>query len=807
MSAKRNQTSPRGRRPNEAEQAPQYARSLIEASLDPLVTISPDGQITDVNEATIKVTGVGRERLIGKDFADYFTEPGEAREGYQRVFSEGFVSDYPLTIRHKKGKLTDVLYNASVYKDTQGNVLGVFAAARDITVQKQAEADLQKAHSELELRVQERTVELAKSNEALQAEIAEHRRVAEAQARLTAILEATPDFVGISDLQGQAIYVNHAGREMLEIGAEEDASNLAIADLLAESVRALILNEAIPEAIRKGAWSGEGALLSRSGREIPVSHVLLGHRGPSGEVEFLSTIARDITERRRAEDAVRASERLLSLVYANVSDIIYYLSVEPDDRYRFLSINPAFFRATGLTESQVVGKLVKDVIPEPAHDLVLGNYKAAIRSKSTVSWEEVSVYPTGEKHGEVSVTPIFDEQGHCTHLIGAVHDITERVKAERATRESEEKFRTLSEKSPNMIFINQAGRVVYANEASEAIMGYSRAELTSSDFNFLTLIAPESVERVKQNFQRHTRGEDVPPQEYQLVTKDGRRIDGIQNMRLVQFEGKPAILGIVTDITERKRAEEEIHRLNEELEQRVITRTAQLEAANKELEAFSYSVSHDLRAPLRAIDGFSQALLEENAGQLDDAGQDYLRRVRAATQRMGTLIDDLLALSRVARVELRRENVALTELARAIVSELAERDPERRVEFVAEDDFNVDGDSRLLRVVLENLLGNAWKFTQERSKAKIELGQETKDGSPVFFVRDNGAGFDMAYVDKLFGAFQRLHPASEFPGTGVGLATVQRIIHRHGGRVWAEGKVDHGATFYFTIASKGDPDG
>jgi light-regulated signal transduction histidine kinase (bacteriophytochrome) len=174
---------------------------------------------------------------------------------------------------------------------------------------------------------------------------------------------------------------------------------------------------------------------------------------------------------------------------------------------------------------------------------------------------------------------------------------------------------------------------------------------------------------------------------------------------------------------------------------------------------------------------------------------------------MGTLIDDLLGLSRVARVELRREKVALTELGRAIVSELAERDPERRVEFVAEDDFSVDGDSRLLRVVLENLLSNAWKFTQERSQAKIEFGQEHQDGSPVFFVRDNGAGFDMAYVDKLFGAFQRLHPASEFPGTGVGLATVQRIIHRHGGRVWAEGKVDHGATFYFTVAPKGNSNG
>jgi len=243
------------------------------------------------------------------------------------------------------------------------------------------------------------------------------------------------------------------------------------------------------------------------------------------------------------------------------------------------------------------------------------------------------------------------------------------------------------------------------------------------------------------------------------------------------------------EVTARKRAEEEILKAN-----------AELAVINKELEAFGYSVSHDLRTPLRSMDGFSQVLLESYSDKLDEQGKDYLRRVRSATQRMGILIDDLLSLSRVTRSEMKDELVDLSGLAQSIAAELQESQPERQVDFVIAPGLTTNGDTRLLRLLAENLLGNAWKFTGQHPKARVEFGVTQIDGKETFFVRDDGAGFDMTYANKLFGVFQRLHSQEEFPGTGVGLATVQRIAHRHGGRVWAEGKVEKGATFYFMLA-------
>ena len=244
---------------------------------------------------------------------------------------------------------------------------------------------------------------------------------------------------------------------------------------------------------------------------------------------------------------------------------------------------------------------------------------------------------------------------------------------------------------------------------------------------------------------------------------------------------------------------DELLRANAELEQRVRDYAAKAEAATKELEGFCYSVSHDLRAPLRSVDGFTHALIESSNDKLDTVEREYLQRVRAASHRMGRLIDDLLHLSRVGRREMRLQATNLSDLAVNVSHDLQTSDPSRHVHFVITPELHGKGDERLLKIVLENLLGNAWKFTGKTQPARIEFGRGVKDGTEAFYVRDNGAGFDMTYADKLFTPFARLHGANEFPGTGIGLAVVQRIINRHGGRLWAEGEPNHGATIWFAL--------
>lgn len=346
-----------------------------------------------------------------------------------------------------------------------------------------------------------------------------------------------------------------------------------------------------------------------------------------------------------------------------------------------------------------------------------------------------------------------------------------------------------------VIQMNGQGVIQWANRAQADLLGCAGEELTGKNMaDFYSQPSEGS------NWPaRLAGGEAFRDYETAVRTRDGsprkvliRSSAEFENGRLLR-----AWL-LTEELTGLRPAEKEMHRLNQELEQKVQQRTAQLEAANKELESFNYSVSHDLRAPLRALRGFTEVLLEVHASQLDSRGQDFLRRACAASFQMERLIEDLLKLAQVSRGSLQLETVNLSLLAGDIADELSHSDANRAVQFVIASECTARGDSHLVRVVLENLMRNSWKFSGKREEARIEFGKVAGQ-EPAFFVRDNGAGFDMAFSQKLFNVFQRLHAASEFPGTGVGLATVQRIINRHGGRAWAVGSVNEGATFYFTL--------
>lgn len=491
-----------------------YSRSLIEASLDPLVTISPEGKIMDVNRATEQVTGKNRGELIGTDFSDYFTEPDAAQAGYRKVLAEGQVRDYPLAIRHTSGNTTDVLYNATVYRNEQGEVQGVFAAARDITDRKRAE-------------------------EALKGE----------RQRLYDVLDTLPVYV-------------------------------------------LLLT--------------------------PEHHV----------------------------------------PFAN----------------RFFEERYGSFRGRRCFES------------------------------------------------------LFERTKPC------------------------------------------------------------------------------------EICETYTVLETMLPHQWEWTGPDGRIYD-IFDFPFIDTDGSTIVMEVGVDITERKQAEEALQKSHDELELRVEERTqelkertSQLEAANRELESFSYSISHDLRAPLRAINGYSRLLVKKYGDRIDEDATRRLNVIQSSAQFMGQLIEDLLSFSRLGRQDMRIVPIDLEAMMRSIWMEIQEVNADRWIDFSLEKMHVGYGDPALVRQVLVNLLSNAVKFTKDRKPAVIEVRSYRKDGEIVYCVRDNGIGFDMNYADKLFGVFQRLHSADEYEGTGVGLAIVQRIVHRHGGRVWAEGKVGEGSTFYFTLPAGDAPD-
>ena len=493
----------------------------------------------------------------------------------------------------------------------------------------------------------------------------------------------------------------------------------------------------------------------------------------------------------RAVKALEESE----LQYRSILDTTTDTFLIFDSNGNIVEANSRACEMYGYPHDELTGLSGKDIV-HPDYYNLFEQFKLDVQASGEFRAESVDIRNDGTKF-DIEVKGTEFQYRDKPHLLAVVRDITERKKAEAALRESEVKYRAIFDAADAAIFVHDidTGAILDVNRKTCELYGYTPEEvrrLSMGDFS--SGRSPYTQQEALQRIRKAVEGE---PQlfEWQAKDKAGRLFWVEAKLKRATIGRNDRLLAVVRDITERKRAEEELREHRDQLE----LRTGELEAVNKELEAFSYSVSHDLRAPLRHIEGFSQALLEDYGGKLDDKGREYVEKVITSGRRLSRLVNDLLKLASLTRGKLQVKPVDLSSIAREVAETLRGSEPKRKVELEIADGSAANADPLLIRAVLENLLGNAWKFTAKKKKAKIEFGVTESEGRQAYFVRDNGVGFDQAKADKLFAPFARLHADREFEGHGIGLATVQRIVSRHGGRAWAEGLVGKGAVFYFTL--------
>jgi len=635
------------------------------------------------------------------------------------------------------------------------------------------------------------------NDKALQAQVAQHEK----DELIELLMNSTEEAIYGVDLDGNCTFVNRACVEML--GYDDES------ELLGQGIHALIHHtrpdgSSYPRAecpvrmatLKQSSAHGDDEVYWRKdGSSFPIeywSHPIRKEGEIVGTVvTFLDIIKRINTRKELAQ----SSERLGMAI--NAGEIGIW---EWDIATNRLDWSERMEEIFGLQSGEFGGmaQYFHDRV-YPADTAMLSKVTSeALEKNAPFNVEHRIVKPDGSV-GWVNcqATVKRDKSGKPVGMIGVLTDINVRKETDRVVYQ----LKNTLDMTSDCIFMfdPETLKFNYVNLGAINQVGYSEQEML--DMSPVD-IKPEYDESAFRRMIKPMRDGKLEQLQFETIHKhkNGDLIPVEISLSYVQSAGEPGrFVAIVADITERKRIEEELDRHREHLEELVDERTTELHAVNKELETFSYSVSHDLRAPLRSIDGFSTALLDDYSDRIDKEGQDYLLRVRKSAQTMSDLIDDLLELSRLTRSEFKREIVDMSAMSSEALNELAAEEPEREVDVRIEDGISASGDRRLLKVMMDNLVGNAWKYTAKKEKPEIEFGQIDKNGERIYYVRDNGAGFDMKYADKLFGAFQRLHSAKDFPGTGVGLAIVQRIVNRHGGRMWAEAEPDHGATFYFSL--------
>jgi len=644
--------------------------------------------------------------------------------------------------------------------------------------------------------------------------VLERKRAEDVHARLSHIVESSNDAIISKSLDGIITSWNRGAERIFGYGPEE-----VIGQPIARLIPAGLQQEEaeILQRLRRGERidDHETVRIGRDSRHLDVSVTMSPIKDSEDTIVAISTIARDITERKRAKEVLQARESELSLIYSSVSDIIFHLGAESEEHFRFLSVNPAFLEATGLSEQQVLGKLVQEVIPQSSHTLVLGKYRKAIRERKTVRWEETSQYPSGTRVGLVSVTPNFNAQGRCISLIGTVHDITDRKRAEEELRESAERFRTLADNIAQLAWMaDEKGWIFWYNQRWFEYTGTTLEEMQG--WGWQKVHDPQHVHRVVEKFHHHLDVGEFWEDTFPLRGKDGKFRWFLSRAYPIRDEHGKVLrwFGTNTDISERMQAEEALADAKKQLEEHarnleriVAERTAKLRESVDELEAFSYSLSHDMRAPLRAIQGFSQIVLEENRAQLGPPYTDYLKKSISAASRLDRLLQDVLAITRLSRQQVTLEAVDVQQLIDQIIFERPDFQPPYAEITVNRPLLAMRAHEASLTQCITNLVNNAVKFVGPGVKPQVRIRSELLGEKVRLWIEDNGIGIEADAQSKLFQMFNRLHNEQQYEGTGVGLAIVRKAVDRMGGAVGVESQPGKGSRFWVELeAADGEVD-
>ena len=740
-----------------------FRTTFAEAATGMTIT-TLEGSYVEVNTAYCQMFGYTAQELLGINIFslihpdDRNNSSGEMRE-MEEGHRDGYISERRFLT--KDSRLVWIRSSVTALRDASGQTVARAAIAEDITLQREAEEALRQSQRLLSM--------------------------ASKITRQGAWQVSLPDNRATWSKEVFAIH---------ELPLGEAPSAAEGLNFYAPEFRDTI-REIYKNCVKTGApFDAELQIITGKGRRVWARILGEAVRDESGTVVRVQGAIQDIDLQKQAELRQRSMENRLATTLENISDAFALL----DHDWNFIFVNERAESLLKRSRAELLGQNLWQAFPETVGTLFEHQYRDAVQKKTTSRFEAYFE----------PLNAWFDVNAHPTEEGLAVY--FQDVNAKRHAAEQLRLLQTAVSHLNDVVMIADARpvdgsglNIVFVNDAFERQTGYRQDEVLGKSPGILHGAPAQHTEldRIRAALEKR---ESVRAELVKYTKAGAAYWVELEIVPIADAGGSLThFVAIERDITERKRAEDEILQLNSELEDRVRRRTRQLEAANGELEAFSYSVSHDLRSPLNTIHGFGQLLLKSNGSKLDDKGQHYLNRIRAGAQQMGELIDGLLSLAKLSLDPMKFESVDMSAIARRVEQEYRELEPERQVQVNVQDALLVQGDAVLIAVVLQNLLGNAWKYSAKQDAARIDIGSEAgPDGQTVYFVKDNGAGFDMAYADKLFGVFQRLHSNTDFSGIGVGLANVKRVVERHGGRAWAQGTLNVGATFYFTLTGQAD---